>query len=269
MIDTIARPDTTKPIASTGEGANKDSKKPPMNPEPEKLSSDESDTFSDDPDSLIPKYISLKTRLYRQRPDFNTKKSPTTARPERQDSNPSIERLAEKIKKVESDVLFDEVQAEATWQQILPELREEAILSTVQQVNEKAPFSSTSKSELSSAPPVETSNNQHLDPMDEEPTNDGDDIFTGLFGLEDAFPDIEVKHTEDTSVTKVIRDFGKPVGISPRRVLEDACRARYGPEYSIIFLDRNSNIRNPGILLVKCLIKNYRPHIIPTKKASA
>ncbi|OJD24791.1 hypothetical protein ACJ73_03844 [Blastomyces percursus] len=190
-------------------------------------SSDESDS---DPDSLVPKYIELRTQLYMQHPNlFNqTNKRqrkealPLTLADDQASTN--IAKLKKKLSKIENDVLFDRDEAENIWQNKLSELRKHAA---------KFLRNAVARESQPETPAAELRDTQVQDSSDVliesilSDLNENDDLLGGLFATDLEGPSVAVSNTEAKGNTVVrSRDFGKPTGMTPRRVLEEGCRAR-------------------------------------------
>ncbi|KAL2365476.1 hypothetical protein RJZ56_001602 [Blastomyces dermatitidis] len=194
------------------------------------LSSASSDESDSDPDSLVPKYIELRTQLYMQQPDlFNqTNKRqrkgvlPVTLANDQASSN--VAKLKKKLAKIENDVLFDRDEAENIWQSKLSELREHTA---------KFLQNAATRESQPETPPIELKDTQVQDSSDVlietilSDSNENDDMLGGLFAADLEGPSAAVSNTEAEGNTVVrSRDFGKPTGMTPRRVLEEGCRAR-------------------------------------------
>ncbi|PGH14783.1 hypothetical protein AJ79_02799 [Helicocarpus griseus UAMH5409] len=189
-------------------------------------SSDESDT---DPDYLVPKYVELQTQLYMLQPElFNQakrrqKKPAPSSTPEDAKTMRKIAKLNGKISRLKNDVLFDYDQAEDMWQQKLPELRDDT-----------AKFLQNGTKERKSPPPSadskETPSQDATDTLIESilsGSNENDDLLGDMFATNLEGPSVPPPELTANSNTVVkSRDFGKSMGMNPRRILEEACRAR-------------------------------------------
>lgn len=180
----------------------------------------ESEDSDDDPENLIPRFLSLKTKLYEKAPSlFNSsKKKP----PSNVALSPEALRIQIKLAKFDNDPLFDRDLAERDWQMTLSTLRMETATKprhtneeTVANVKEDSP---------GVAPPAheETPNDTPNDQRSQR--NSDDDMIGGLFAESQSTP----VHDENADVSHgvTIREFGKPSGLSPCRILSDACRSR-------------------------------------------
>lgn len=178
--------------------------------------------------------MSLQSRVYKQQPElFEHGKKQRKKAPEKkaEDSlNPEVAKLRRKMAKIEADVLFDRAEAEQAWNERLEGLRiemaEEREHREAHKTNDsqkaKAPIEGESEQsqEEKTAEPAETQ-----DPSEE---NEEGDLFGDIFSSnqEPLFPE-SAQVSEDKNSTSIIRDFGKWSGLSPRRILEETCRARF------------------------------------------
>lgn len=223
--------------------------KRPESPKPSYLPSSESELSEADldPESLVPRYIDLLTRIYAIQPSlFNH--APATSKKSKsrmaQDSavDSRVRKLRKKLEPVEKDILFDSEKADTAWKAKLVELR-----ATTAETLRRDTAMRRSEMGLNEAEgsPVSNETAERLpersaDTSDSE--NDGllGDMFTtepGTSGTQDT------EGTGKASKTTRILDFGKPSGINPRRVLEETCRARFecrGP--SLILSSRTNKI---------------------------
>lgn len=132
--------------------------------------------------------------------------------------DPKVARLQQKLKKIANDVLFDADQAEEEWQSRLEELRMETEVSRQQKFD-------VPKSEEKERQPESEFQSQ-----EEEQEAGGEDDL-GLLG--DMFAAEEPSANETPllgiplNTSSKQRDFGKTSGMNPRRILEEACRARF------------------------------------------
>lgn len=217
-----SRPPTPSPAVQGGATA----KKPASRLKTASMPSFDPDDSDDslDPDNLIPEFLSLRSQLYNLRPDYfdQPKKGKKTERGKGtgHDSDPQIAKIKYKLSKIENDVLFDREEAEDRWMDILIELKREAAFVrkteseseniTLQHVKETE--DKTTKQELADV----------MSPLAEE---ENADIFGDMFSTEASATELTAQ-VEPAPANLQIRDFGKWTGLSPRRVLEDACKAR-------------------------------------------
>lgn len=196
--------------------------KPPVSVElPESEDSEDSD---DDPGNLIPRFLSLRTALYKDAPTlFNSSKKKAS-------SNATLSakasRIQKKLARFEDDPLFDRELAELDWQMTLSTLRLETAA--------KSRYDNEEKSEIEGpedAPPVGKEDVNEPIPQDapddqRSHENSDDDMIGSLFTETQTTADDEQDKEAGDERFITIRDFGKASGISPCRILADACRAR-------------------------------------------
>jgi ATP-dependent RNA helicase DHX29 len=192
-----------------------------------------------DPDDLLPVYLQCKTKLFHSQQANNRKAGrKVSGRPSISGSSvikadPESAKLLRKIKRIEDDVLFDRYLAETQWESKRILLEREA--SANRHVAE------VSQDGLGSQPATPSDSDDEVSKeaarigaaLLEEDGSDDDAALTDLFA---SLPVNEVDPITGKSSTVVngkdgvkvtIRDFGKWNGVSPTRVLEEACRARY------------------------------------------
>lgn len=141
-----------------------------------------------------------------------------------------VAKLEAKIRKIESDVLFDKASADHEWKSKKVLIEKNLAASRVKQ--EVAP-----EPEQASPPPPPKDDdiNDEAERIAAEILAEKEDDFDDIGGLFDTLPQSEVDPSTGESKTVItsangaktyIRDFGKWAGVSPRKVLEDACRSR-------------------------------------------
>lgn len=177
-----------------------------------------------DPDTMVPEWLELQTRLYSLQPDLfdrpgKGKKGRGAAAS--QSDDPEVSKMQRKIAKIERDVLFERREAEYIWNGKLEELRKDATFVR-RPVDRKKEV--PSQEDIQPDPVLD-------DPAFSVPTMEELDDGAGLLG--EMFQD-EPDASEsvlglpppvvDSKIT--VRDFGKWTGLSSRRVLEESCKAR-------------------------------------------
>lgn len=185
---------------------------------------DESDS-SIDPDSLVSEFIDLQTRLYTLKPEIFDRpkggKKPSQPDPSKESK---IQKIQRKISKVENDVLYDPRETEPLWRERLEQLRKEAVYTRhIARESAARPPPEPEKQEQSEEQKAEEANDKLIADIIGE--DDNADILGDMFQTEERLFD----QPPDTAVvdsTKTIRDFGTWAGLSPRRILEEACRAK-------------------------------------------
>ena len=193
-----------------------------------------------EPHEILDRYLDLKTRLHKKRSDLTVanlraakalraRGNPAAATGNNMD--PSTRRLLNRLKKIESDILFDQEEAEEKWVALRVKLvKEEATRKKlgigddsrgVPKIAEGA-----RKPELGPPGPIEDTASANGD----DPSIDLGDLFVGLpeYKVDDATGLSGMVTTAADGKHIAVRDFGKWSGIGPRRVFEEACKARWG-----------------------------------------
>jgi ATP-dependent RNA helicase DHX29 len=195
-----------------------------------------------DPDDLLPIYLECKTKLFQsQQTDskrgasrLSSRSNPPASHNRIATADPGLAKVLRKISRIEDDVLFDKYIADQQWEIRRIQLERDAAArrnAALSLENSAAPSPlletpDDSDDEVSKeAAKIGTA-------MIEEDSSDDDAALTDLFA---SLPVNEVDPITGKSTTVVnssngvkvtIRDFGKWTGVSPTRVLEEACRAR-------------------------------------------
>ncbi|GLB10832.1 hypothetical protein AtubIFM57258_007244 [Aspergillus tubingensis] len=199
-------------------------KSPVKEPSPALQSSPYDSDSSLDPDTLIPKYLDLQTRLYGLRPELfdQPKKGKKGGRkPAEAEQDPQVVRLQRKITSIENDVLFDQHEAEYKWREKLDDLRKEAAFVRRSQPEEKPVQEEAENAEQPEE--TETKPENGAQPLDNE---EATDLLGDMFQDEEPVLELGVITEELKKASVKVRDFGKWTGLSPRRVLEETCKAR-------------------------------------------
>ena len=197
------------------------------------------DTSSDSdtalgPQELLDKYLKLQTLLFERQPELtvtNLRKS-KGSKSKKSSSKPpvnvldSISRsLLRRIARIQSDILFDDEEGYEKWAELRVNLSREVAERKKFHLNENRHTLSTKAKDTSSSPTVNSS----------DATNDEDSSIQ----LGDFFLSLPVSHIDSktgasqiattssngTSIT--VHDFGQTPGLSPRRILTEACKARW------------------------------------------
>lgn len=182
-----------------------------------------------DPDSMVPEWLDLQTRLYGLQPDLfdrpgKGKKGRGAAAS--QSDDPEAAKLQRKIAKIERDVLFERREAEFIWKDKLEELRKDAAF--LRQASDRK--------KQQEAPPVEEDPNLTVPSLEE--MDDG--LLGDMFQAEPEDGSILGLPPPVNQAAVTIRDFGKYSGLSPRRILEETCKAR-DPACKVVFQDISSS----------------------------
>ncbi|KJX94025.1 ATP dependent RNA helicase like protein [Zymoseptoria brevis] len=194
-----------------------------------------SDVESDmEPDELLSVYLRTKARLYELNQDVDAstvgkkKFSKQSKAPAKR--SPGERKLEQRLQKIESDVLFDQREADANWAaHKISLVRDTAERRRLQLHDNHDP--TPARSSKTSTPPSGVSD--EAERMGQEllaATNaaEDDDLLGGMF---DALPGVSDsaaggRSGEGAGEGVTIRDFGRLVGMNPKRVLEEACKAR-------------------------------------------
>lgn len=200
--------------------------------------SDVSDLDSDlEPEGLISKYVSIKERLHAIQPALvsetrskkgkrsNERDVPLVAR-----HSPVVLKLMRQLEAMEADVLFDKPQAERIWEVKRIHLAQD---SAARRKLNLEPSIRATKSVASDSNAVTPSESANESEREVEGTggaltqdNDDDGMIGGLFSEPDEPASGQLLSVSEPTVSIKLRDFGKSSGLSPRRILEDACRSR-------------------------------------------
>jgi len=245
-----------------------------------------------DPDELLPVYLETKTKLFNLQPP-KTSSQISGQRNRGRDSSvrgksihlptdPKVAKLQRKLKKIESDVLFDQYLADQQWEKQRIQLERDAAAQRIaaggptERVPHPAEVSDDSDDEVSrEAARIGAE-------ILAEDTSDDDGAIADLFAslpVTEVDPvtgksSVVVNGSDGSKVT--IRDFGKSTGVSPRRVFEEACRARWvtlGNKLRIILeiltdiLNRDSSVKILYTLLSAATFSNRHSVRINWSKA--
>jgi ATP-dependent RNA helicase DHX29 len=198
-----------------------------------------------DPDELLPVYLETKAKMFHLQclkmkpPSTGTKRIrgrevlKAAKVTEQLPMDPEITKLQRKLKKIEGDILFDQYIADQQWERQRIQLERDAA------AERKATASVPSERLPHQAEILDNSDNEvareaariAAEVLGEDSSDDDTaiaDLFASLPVTEvdpvSGKSSVVVNSSNGTKVT--IRDFGKSTGISPKRVLEEACRAR-------------------------------------------
>ncbi|KAH0292496.1 ATP-dependent RNA helicase A, partial [Aureobasidium sp. EXF-3399] len=199
-----------------------------------------SDVESDlDPDEMLSTYLRTKLRLYERNPLLvndstkKPKKQQGNGTPSPRKATPGESKLQQRLKSIESDVLFDKGLADVRWiegrNQILQNQTERKRFNLAGEAKAKkesdensnnTPRESATDDVMAEA---EAAAQQLLDEMGED-----DEMLGGMFGeaTEGASNGNTSGQAENADPDLTVRNFGKITGISPRRTFEEACRSR-------------------------------------------
>lgn len=207
-------------------------------PDGETLSTSQSETESDlEPDELVEQYLSVQRRLFEISPesfDFCWKgqrhgknKAAAVNGKFQLNTDPVIARLTAKLKKIKSDILFDEEEAKRRWAEVQVDLAKDASDRKRLGIRDIGNDLKQPKDRMI----------LNFDANDSGSLDDGEDAAGMLGELFSTLPDTttdpatglsDMSTLELGGSTVKIRDFGKSTGMNPRRVFEEACKSRYG-----------------------------------------
>jgi ATP-dependent RNA helicase DHX29 len=198
-----------------------------------------------DPDELLPVYLKTKAQLFLLQPPKHATTQLTEQRKrDRQaaskenigklSTDPKIATLQRKLERIAGDILFDKYIADQQWEKQRIQLeRDNAAERHAASGGAPERFSHPAEA-------IEESDNDEVSRQAariaaevlEDDDSDDDAAVAELFAslpVTEVDPvtgksNVVVNSSGGTKVT--IRDFGKTTGMSPRRVLEEACKAR-------------------------------------------
>ena len=198
--------------------------------------SSDSDSDSDlEPHQQLSRYLSLQSQVYAVNPALV---DPSSKKPKRAGASVcaidggekakldrKVSRLTAKLDKLRADILFDREQAERHWAEHWTQLVKERSEREKLGIREKG-YHGRVQNDSKNLAPASTV----LESMSHE--LDTGNIFGELFAdLPNSVTDSiigtsNLKSSNAASPALEIRSFGKWNGISPRRIFEEACRAR-------------------------------------------
>lgn len=190
---------------------------------------------------MTERYINLQTQLYELEPDrdivpvsqkiSNAKSGPKGSLTG--DSQPRLGKILRRLERLKADILFDRYDADRKWAVKRNQLAKAAAQRRKLQLDNRNRLDTAlSNQREGDTASVDADGNTH-NALEEDL---GVEAFGDFFsGLPDAALKINVDATsaitEDSlSGPLTVMDFGKWNGMSPRRILEDACKARSVPQ---------------------------------------
>ena len=183
-----------------------------------------------DPAKLVERYLLLQSRLYELQPELvqighgrrrGPKTTANTNRLQIEPLTPEASNILRKLRVIESDVLFDQDDANEKWMLAQNDIAKE--------VSERRKFRLRVESKSSESRDNSGSLVTRGSAITEETSMDmlGDLLFTLPEENTDAVPEISnVASTIQGSAAVTVREFGKWTGLNPSRILEEACKAR-------------------------------------------
>lgn len=183
---------------------------------------DVSDVDSDaDVDEMMSVYMAAKARLFSIHPDLavvetTNKKSKKPRQSAVTSDSPSVRKLQDKIRRIEGDILFDKDLAMQKWS-----IERMHLLREVEAARQPA----SQDGPNSDQEPVVPKKKPIMTPSESSDSDHGNDLGD-MFAAPSDRKDLKAAHVDTGDASSVLRDFGKMAGINPRRLLEEACRAR-------------------------------------------
>ena len=173
------------------------------------------------PDELASLYVATKSRLFGVDPELA---DPTMSRkrPKPQSGNATpksggVRKLTDRLQRIVSDILFDKDDAERQWAVQRIKLARQRALQRRLADNQETSGSETDLKSPNEPPPV-------VAIQDDSPSDASEDGILGDMFL--APDETSAAKLSDSNGPVTLRNFGKATGFNPRRLLEDACRAR-------------------------------------------
>lgn len=236
---------------------------------------------------MVPTYIETKTKLFNlQRPqqDAPRKKGRKPASQLDVDANDDtssddleIAKLLAKVDKIVKDPLFDKGLADMQWQPKRIALERDYAASKKETAEAQARAEAVAAEENQGNESKDTSDDSDDDITKEAErmaaeilAQDDDEEDAVLADLFSSLPVNEVDPTTGKSTTVInsadgekvtIRDFGKWTGISPRRVLEEACRARYVVQHCSSQCGAITNSKEQRFICEDIIHEDIRSHL--------
>ena len=165
---------------------------------------------------LIERYIELKTKLWGKEHESSSVErawNPTGKK---------AKQLQARLAKLEHDILFDREEADKVWKPI--EIRLKAEENIRRKASKRGAYRATAISSVE-----EQGREKDTDQSEHEPLNEAngaddehEDVFGSMFASVDEQPDDQPRPL--ASHIRIL-DFGTPIGITPRQLLEQVCRA--------------------------------------------
>jgi ATP-dependent RNA helicase DHX29 len=163
------------------------------------------------PNELVSLYVATKSRLFSVDPGLAdvtlARKRPKSG----YTTSGGVRKLTDRLQRIESDTLFDKDDANRQW------AVERINLARQRALQKRLADSQDSGSETE----VKPSHEQVVAIPDDSSNSSEDDILGDMFLAPDETSTPKLSGSEVT-----LRNFGKATGFNPRRLLEDACRAR-------------------------------------------
>ena len=198
----------------------------------------EDEAHSDDnvePQELLNRYLELQTRLFKRQPELTVIEHPrlikqkskkTRKEQQAEDADITSRRLLSRISRLQRDLLFDKEEAYEKWDELRIQLLREAAERRRLQLDD-SPIGTPTESSVASSEAQPT-------PASSEDEDEDNGIELGDFF--ESLPDVGIDPTTGSSNIVAsgsdgdnitIRSFGSWRGLSPRKILEEACKARF------------------------------------------
>jgi ATP-dependent RNA helicase DHX29 len=194
-----------------------------------------SDLESDlEEEQLVPAYLKIRGRLFAIDPDIVEVKSRKQLKASKgrnvKSHPPAVRKLLSQLHQVESDALFDRDDAEAQWPAKRSQIAQTKAASRQQLPTADQPeqkLEKLEKSRISSIVSQEREEETALEGSDTVFDDEDSGLLTDMFSaIPEQVTSSDAASGDATSDGIVLRDFGKQNGLSPRRLLEEAVRAR-------------------------------------------
>jgi len=205
-------------------------------PSEDEVEIDVSELESDlEPEELVTTYVASKTSLYELKPDLfdNGKKGATKSQMSSSTTATlsAIKKLQVKMQKIESDVLFDQYEADSRWLLKRNEIAQDvAERRRYQLPSHPTPTAKSTNTRLpQSTPRPTTAPESSSEDSDIESLSDDDNAFGDLFAATAPDDTARAPVASDSNVDSsqiMIVNFGQIQGVSPWRVLEETCKSR-------------------------------------------
>jgi ATP-dependent RNA helicase DHX29 len=191
-----------------------------------------SDLESDlEEEQLVPAYLKIRGRLFAIDPDIVEVKSRKQLKASKgrnvKSHPPAVRKLLSQLHQVESDALFDRDDAEAQWPAKRSQIAQTKAAARQQLPTADQPEQKLEKSRISPTVSQEREEETALEGPDTVFDDEDSGLLTDMFSaIPEQVTSSDAASGDATSDSIVLRDFGKQNGLSPRRLLEEAVRAR-------------------------------------------
>jgi hypothetical protein len=172
----------------------------------------------------VSRYIDAKLQLLKLGPEFQFETSITgDSEHEKRLKSSQVSRLCQRVETIERDILFDREKANTQLNEQMNQLRAEMSRRRAEQLAPKPLAEKT----LGAASSQGTQQELETAPNSAEAEDTAGGLFEDLFSPVEPFvPSHDCKTENEDDDLMLLVDFGKWVGASPRRILEDVCKTR-------------------------------------------